>query len=300
MRADLLCTVLACVTLALVPSGAWAATPHDPRCDAQLVTAARAAFKAAYAAGKFDDAANALGPVYTDCVIPHRDLTPEMAGAITNDLVLALHRAGKDHECLEVLETYWPDNRAPTPEFARLSAGLRRAMKFNWHLCRPGCHGTPDYDAVCQSIATQEEAEQLVPGFRHVACPFVKGQTAVALADGSCVALLAPRKSFEIPTAEQEDPHDICPTPAHITRKGGRTIIVPLQTPAHSFLLSLEHCCDKIDLAIDLFGQISAEPHDNPPEGCLFGHRTAVMQDIFRLEGGKFSLIKQLAEPWFQ
>ena len=172
-------------------------------------------------------------------------------------------------------------------------------MRFNWQQCLAGCSGASVLDAVCVSLSANEQSERLVPGFRHVACPFWKGRSAVALPDGSCLALLASRKRFEVPTADQENPHDICPIPARITLDGRRTISRELQTPDGSLLLSPEHCCDTIDLAIDASGRIAAVPHENPPEGCLFGHRTSVMQDIFRLNGDSLRLVKQLAKPWF-
>jgi hypothetical protein len=301
MRAVMLAVV---ILLVLTPFGiggrhaATAAEPRDPRCAAGPVSEARASFRAAYAAGKFGDAASALEAIWVECGLPHK-LAPEMAGAIANDRALALHRAGNDHDCLDALQEYWPNNRSPTRAFARLSPGLRQAIKFNWRLCLPGCSGAPGFDAVCESLAANEQSERVVQGFRHIACPFWKGQSAIALPDGTCLAVLASRKHFESSTADQEDPHNICPIPARVTRNGGRTIVRELRTPDRSFLLSLEHCCDSIDLTIDVSGRIAAEPHENPPEGCIFGHRTSVMQDIFRLEGDKLHLVKQLSQPWF-
>ena len=111
-------------TCATAWHGASAAGPQDARCDASLVAAARGSFRTAYAAGDFDAASSALRSIWADCALPHQHaLAPETAGAIANDLALALHRGCDDHECLEVLVEYLPANRSPTPQFARLSPG---------------------------------------------------------------------------------------------------------------------------------------------------------------------------------
>jgi hypothetical protein len=271
---------------------------HDARCDVQPVSTARGAFKAAVAAGRFADADRAIEPIWEACVSGHRQLEAETGGAIANDRATALRRAGQDHDCLEVLEDYWPADRVATPAFAPLSPALKRAMKLNWRLCHPGCDSGAAVDPVCASLAADEGSQRRVPGFRHVPCPLRKGASAVGLADGSCLALLPPRKAFNTETAPDDRLSDICPIPARLRRVGGRTVTEPLRTPERSFLWSVEHCCDVVDLAVDASGRISAEPHDNPPGDCMVGHPTDVMQDIFRLERGRLTLIRQLAQPW--
>lgn len=293
---------LAALAVIAATIGVWraGAAPGggDPRCTAPAVAAARTAFRTAYAAGDFDGAAAALETTRTTCVQTLHALAPELAGEITNDLALADHRAGEDKDCLAVLEDYSPADRRPTRDFARLSPALRKAMQFNWKLCHPGCEGVYN-DATCDSLRANEEAEGLVEGFRHRPCPLKAGASAVALPDGSCLVLLPAKKPFAIETADQEDPRDICPLPARLARVGGRTVATPLRTPDGSFLISLEHCCDEIDLSVDAGGRVAAEPHENPPEGCLFGHRTSVMQDIFRLQNGRLVMVRQLSTPWF-
>lgn len=171
----------------------------------------------------------------------------------------------------------------------KLTAPILAAITF---VALPAAGAAPDPIA-------DESSKRLAPGFRHIPCPWRKGRSAVALPDGSCLALAPSPKPFAYATADRDDPRDICPVPTRLRRRGGRTVAETLRTPGHSFLLSPEHCCDEIDLAVDPSGRISAEPRDNPPEGCLFGHRTGAMQDIFRLDRGRLRLVGQLSAPWF-
>jgi hypothetical protein len=279
-------------------SAAPAAEPRDPRCGPSNISAARAEFHTDYAAGRFEDADKVLGQTWARCVRGHHWLDPQTAGEISSDLALAAHRAGDDSECLDALMDYWPAARAPDPSFSRLSPTLRAAMKFNWSRCRPTCVGQSN-DAVCQSIEAIEQGDKRVPGFRHIPCPMTPGNSAVALPDGACLVLLPAAKPFDPQTVDEHDPRDSCPTPALRVRRGGEVVTTPLRSPHGSLLVSPEFCCTPIDLTVDGAGRIAAEPDDNPPEGCLFGHRTAVMQDILKLERGRLVLVKQLAEPWF-
>ncbi|MBS0642703.1 MAG: hypothetical protein JSS43_22795 [Proteobacteria bacterium] len=264
------------------------------------MAAARGAFKSAYDAGRFADAGAMLREVMNACGGPSGGLSTATLGAIANDLALALHRAGDDRACLDVLLDYDLAQSTPGARLAALPPALQRAMRFNWNLCVPACAGGPSaFDATCASVAAATQTAKMVGGFREAACPLAKDTTAVALPDGSCLALLPSRKPFDYATAQEESARDICPIPALISRRDGQTRTTKLETPARSFLLSPEHCCAPVRLGVDASGRIAATPDDNPPEGCLFGHRTAVMQDIFQLEGGRLRLVRQLSAPWF-
>ena len=296
-RATVLLLVAAVAMICCLGSRDVCAATEDA-CDVARVAQTRAAFRTAYAAGDFTTAATALRSIWSDCGMSHH-LSAETEGAIANDLALALHRADNDFDCLDVLEEYWPASNAPTAAFTRLPAGTRRAMKFNWGLCSAECPKAAGVSALCDTLATTERYRDHVEGFHQRPCSFATGMASVALPGGACLTLLPPREPFDSSTADQRHLGDICPIPALVTRNGDKTTTTTLQAPPRSFLLSLEHCCQPIDLAIDANGEISAEPHENPPEGCLFGHRTPVMQDIFRLRNGKISLVHQLSEPWF-
>src|SRR5579872_796016 len=261
---------LACLVVAGVGAGAWrvAAAPQreppDPRCAAVRVAAARAAFKAAYAAGKYDDASSALNDVWSDCAAGHHQLPLETAAEIASDLAIADHRAGDDRECVEALMDYWPANRDPPAAFRRLPPALQKAMRFNWGLCREVCGGgAADYDAVCTSLEINDDQEKRERGFAPRPCPFRAGASALALGDGRCLVILPPRQSYDPSTADSADPRAICPTPALLAKVGARTVETRLQAPAKSFLNSLQFCCHPVTLAMDGAGRIAAEPGED-------------------------------------
>ena len=273
----------------------------DRRCEPDAVAVARKTFKTAYDAGQFGDAAATLQALLAACGADGRTaLPPATQGAVANDLALAQHRAGDDRGCLETLLDYTPDASPPGPSLSALSPALQRAMQFNWKLCLAACDGAPSaYDAVCASVRAERETARMTGGFKPVACKLVPDRAAIGLPDGTCMTMLPSHKPFDTTTADADDPREICPIPALIARRNGSVTTTPLDTPPRSFLRSPEHCCDTIRLGVDGSGRIAAEPDDNPPEGCLFGHRTAVMQDIFRVQGGRLRLVGQLSPPWF-
>lgn len=297
---------LACLVFAGVGAGAWrvAAAPKreapDPRCAAPRIAEARATFKVAYGAGRYDDAASALADIWSSCADGHHLLPSETAAEIASDLAIADHHAGDDRECLEALMDYWPANRDPPAAFKRLSPALQKAMRFNWGLCSHVCGGgAADYDAVCTSLEINDDREKRERGFSPHPCPFHPGSSGVALADGRCLVILAPRQSYDPSTADSADPHAVCPAPALLEKVGARTVTTRLTAPAKSFLNSLQFCCHPVTLGVDRAGRIAAEPGKDAQEGCLSGHYPGTMQDIFRLQGGRVVMVKQLAEPWF-
>ncbi len=293
--------LLAALVLILAArAGDALAAGADPRCEPAAIAAARSAFKSAYDAGKFVDASATLQEVIGACGTDGGPLPAATRGAIANDLALALHRARDDRGCLDILLNYDPAQPTPSARFAALPPALQRAMRFNWNLCVPACTGGPGaYDPTCESVTAVTQAAKLVRGFREAPCALMKDNPAVALPDGTCLAILPSRRKFEAPTAQDEDPREICPIPALVARRDGQVHTTPLETPGRSFLRSLEFCCGSVVLGVDAGGRISVEPDENPPEGCLFGHRTNVMQDIFTLEGGRLRLVAQLSTPWF-
>ena len=294
-------------TIVLLAGAVWraaaapAASERRPAAcaDAEIATA-RAAFKTDYDAGRFADAVSRLDDIWTTCVTERHWLAAELGGQISSDLALAHHRSGDDHACLEVLMDYWPANRAPPTAFRRLSPGLQRAMRFNWGLCRAACaDGGSAYDAICQSMQVNDDMERRVRGFSRVACPLRPGASAVALPDGSCLAVLPPRLPFDVETALGARRAAVCPSIARITQAGGRTIATPLTAPPRSFLNSPEFCCQRAALTRNAAGQVAAEPGDELSAGCTSGHPAGVMQDIFELRNGRLVMVRQLNEPWF-
>ncbi|MFI4933111.1 MAG: hypothetical protein ACHP7N_00675 [Caulobacterales bacterium] len=295
---------LAVLLLAGAGIGVWRATaapkvqPRGAECADARIAEARGTFKTAYDAGRFDDAVAALDGVWNLCVSEPHGLSEETIGALADDRAIAEHRSGDDRECLDSLMSYWPANRVPPASFRRLSPALQKAMKFNWGLCRSACEGSAsDVDALCISMEMNDDMEMRERGFRHVACPFRAGSAAVALGDGTCLAILPPRKPFDVETSLGEHGRDVCPTPARLAQSGGRTVVTRLQAPARSFLNSPQFCCHKVTLGIDGSGRVAAEP--DATDGCTSGHYAGVMQDIFRLENGALVMVKQLDEPWF-
>ena len=298
------------ILLALATTAALASSRHasarpeapNPLCAAERVAEARTAFKAAYGAGKFADAGGALEEIWSDCAAAdHHQLPPQTAGEIANDLAIADHRAGDDRECLEALMDYWPDDRQPAPAFQRLSPALQKAMRFNWRLCRPACAGggLSSVDAICTSLEINDDQERLEPGFRARPCSLRAGASAVALGDGTCLVILPPKKSYDPSTVDSADRRDICPTPALISKVGGRTMVTRLKAPDKSFLNSPQFCCHPVTLGVDGAGRIAAAPGEDAIEGCVSGHYPGTMQDIFRLQNGRLVMVKQLQEPWF-
>jgi hypothetical protein len=280
-------------------AAALPAAVTNPDCSAARVAPARAAFKTAYAAGKYEEAVAALDGLWIDCIANQNALAPQTAGEIVSDFAIASHHAGDDDTCLEALEQYWPADKNPTAAFRRLSPTLQRAMRVNWNLCAPYCATASMMDAPCRSLEINEDEEKLVPGFHARPCPFRPGRAAVALSDGTCLAILSPRKTYDPSTVDEAKLSDICPRPAVISRVQGRTVVTELKAPAKSFLNSVEFCCHPVELGVDAQGRIDAQPGKDADEGCVNGHYPGTMQDIFRLERGRLVMVGQLEEPWF-
>ena len=277
-----------------------AADPEAPPpvCTPANAAAARAAFDAAYAAGRYGDAAGVLQPIYDACDAAHRRVSDETVGAVASDLGLAHHRAGDDMSCLGVLEDYSPALNHPHRAMTRLSPTLQAAIRHNFKLCLPGCDTADLPNPVCESIWTEQEWNKFVGGFSQPPCPLGGGHEAVALPGGACVTLLPRRQAFSSESVDFDHPGtDMCPRLARIERLNGKTVTTAIAAPAETILTNLGFCCDPMQVGVDAAGRIAVTPKVNPPGDCLSGHTTDVMQDIFVIEGAKARLVHRLSKP---
>jgi hypothetical protein len=211
------------------------------------------------------------------------------------------HRTGDDEACLGLLSDYAPARTRNNDAMAALLPRLQQAIRFNFKQCRAYCLDNP-LEAMCEGIRVDEQLDRLVAGdFREAPCPFDAGSPSLALpsAAGSaaCLAFLPPlADAFKMEGPENADPAQVCPR-ALLARKTGDAVATALVTlPRSSFLQKARLCCGDLKLAIDAGGRIEVTPSDNPPEDCLSGHRTAVLQDLFVLRGVELVLTHRLSQ----
>jgi hypothetical protein len=149
-------------------------------------------------------------------------------------------------------------------------------------------------DAECQSARIEKLSVKLVRGhFGHPSCRFPAGDGAVALPDGSCLATRPARgkldfdKLGDIPDPLAVVDRGMCPSLVRFTRAGGRIRRSEARLPQMSWLVHVETCCAPLDLAVDRRGRVKIEPRENPPEGCITGHRTLLVQEVYSFTAGR-------------
>lgn len=296
----------AALTTLVMPIRPAAAEEPVPDCSARAIARTRAAFQAAYDARDYAAASAIIAPLWEACV-RDRPAAPALGAAIASDYAIAAHRTGDDELCLDLLLDYARPPGATVAGSARLPAALRRAIDHNIGLCRVRACAS-QMSAACASLRILEQSARLVgPEFRAAPCGFgVEGVTAsVALpsaggarAEARCLALLPPELA-EVSLGEREggDPARVCPR-AVLARRGstgeGRVRTEPVALPDHSFLRDTGLCCAEVELTVAPDGRVAATPVENPPEHCLSGHRTDVLQDVFALRGTKLVLQRHL------
>lgn len=273
----------------------------DQDCTGAGIAAARKSFQAAYDAKSYDEAEAIIDRLWREC-IEAKPVARELAASVTNDYALVAHRNGDDGACLGLLEDYAPARMRNNDAMAVLTPRLQKAIRFNFEQCRAFCIDNP-LDATCEGIRVDEQLDQLVAGdFREAACPFDAGASpslALPSAAGAaaCLAFLPPlADAFQVDDPENADPAQVCPR-AVLARKAGDAVTTdPLTLPRSSFLQKVRFCCGDVKLAIDAGGRIEVTPSENPPEDCLSGHRTFVLQDLFVLRGTDLVLTHGLPE----
>jgi hypothetical protein len=295
-RSASLCLLLLVLAAAIAPPAA-----ADEDCTAAGIAAARKAFQAAYDAKSYDEAQSIIDPLWREC-IAGQPVGRELAASVASDFALVSHRTGDDEMCLGLLEDYAPARTRNNDAMAALPPRLQQAIRFNFRQCRAYCTDNPLH-ATCAGIRVDEQLDRLVVGdFREAPCPFdAGGSPSLALpgAGGAaaCLALLPPLADpFSFDNAETADPAQVCPRAVIVGKVGDQVSSDAVALPQSSFLQNVRLCCGELRLAIDAGGRIEVTPSENPPEDCLSGHRTAVLQDLFVLRGAELVLTHRLSE----
>jgi hypothetical protein len=273
----------------------------DQDCTAAGIAASRRAFQAAYDAKSYDEAESIIDPLWREC-IAGKGVARELAASVTNDFALVAHRTGDDEMCLGLLADYAPARTRNNDAMAGLSPRLQQAIRFNFKQCRAYCLDNP-LAATCEAIRVEGQRDHLVVGdFREAPCPFdAGGSPSLALPGAAetaaCLAFLPPLADpFGFEDPEKADPAQVCPR-AILARKAGNAVVTDaVALPRSSFLQNVRLCCGGLKLAIDGSGRIEVTPSDNPPEDCLTGHRTDVLQDFFAVHGTELVLTHRLPE----
>ena len=291
-----LCLLLLALAAAIAPPAA-----ADQDCTAAGIAATRKAFQAAYDAKSYDEAESIIDPLWREC-IDGKEVGRELAASVTNDFALVAHRTGDDEACLGLLADYAPARTRNNDAMATLPPRLQQAIRFNFKQCRAYCLDNP-LDAMCEGIRVDEQLDQLVIGdFREAPCPFdAGGSPSLALPSPAgtvaCLALLPPLADpFSFDDAEQADPAQVCPRAVIASKAGNAISTAAVALPSSSLLQNVHLCCGELTLAIDASGRIEVAPPDNPPEDCLTGHRTDVLQDLFVLHGTDLALTHRLSQ----
>jgi hypothetical protein len=291
-----LCLLLLALAAAIASS---AAAEQD--CTTAGIAAARKAFQAAYDAKSYDEAEAIIDPLWREC-IDGKEVGRELAASVTNDFALVAHRTGDDEACLGLLSDYAPARTRNNDAMAALPPRLQQAIRFNFKQCHAYCLNNP-LDAMCEDIRVDEQTNRLVVGdFREAPCPFDPGGSpSLALPSPSgtvvCLALLPPlADAFKLDDPENADPGQVCPRTILARQTGDAVAAEAVALPKSSFLQNVRLCCGDLKLAIDAGGGIEITPSDNPPEDCLSGHRTDVLQDLFVLRGTELVLTHRLPE----
>jgi hypothetical protein len=259
---------------------------------ALLLLAAFPAFAAAdcshYAAAR-----DLLAP-FADCF--GNDPQGPLAAATLSDLAIAAFHAGDGEGCAEALAPYGPDDKGSPQRLEALPAGLRQVVLFNLRLCTSGC---PMVAPTCQSIAAALALQKPGKGnFTARACPFPVGDDAVGLLQdrNACLTVLPSRAGIPWGERAAADPKAVCPRLALARKAAGAVRTTEIALPQDSWLGDLEICCVKPVIGVAPDGSFAIEPEDNPPEGCLTGHRTFVVEEIYTLDRDRLRLKHKLRE----
>jgi hypothetical protein len=280
------------IVLLLLVLAAPAAANTD--CSPAGVAAARKQFRNYYDTRDYTKARNTLRPFVLDCF--GEDPQGILAASMLSDLAIAAHHAGDDDVCIEALEPYAPGTSGSERRLSGLPDELKKAILFNLGRCTRGCNIV---DAPCQSIRASLALEKLVKGgIAASACSFPAGKDAVAVpgAAGHCLTILPPRRAGEAAYRDNADPRAVCPRPELARREGKAITRTEIDLPNGSWLRDLEICCVRPILTVTRNGEVVLVPEENPPEGCLTGHRTYVVQEIYALDRGKLRLIHKVRE----
>jgi hypothetical protein len=135
-------------------------------------------------------------------------------------------------------------------------------------------------------------------GVAAAACPFRAGKHSVAVpgTGGYCLTILPPRRVGEAANRDTANPRAVCPRLEVARKEGGVITRTAIDLPKESWLRDLEICCVRPILTVTPEGRFVVVPEENPPEGCLTGHRTYVVQEIYALDHGKLKLIRKVRE----
>lgn len=262
-------------------------------CSPATIAAARTQFRSLYAAKDYVKARDTLA-FALECF--GDDPKGLVAASVLSDLAVAAYNAGDDSTCISALQLYAPNSQGYQQRLSGLPEQLKKAIRFNLTRCTGGCNIV---DAECQSIRIALALQKLVKGeFAAPACPFPARSGSVALADqpGQCLTILPPHRKLKWGDYTEADPRMVCPRLGLLRDEGGvvRTTEIPL--PKDSWLRDLETCCVKPGLSIALDGRFRLLPEENPPEGCVSGHRTLVVEEVYALDNGKLRLVRKVRE----
>jgi hypothetical protein len=281
---------LLCLLALLLATGSARA---DIDCSPAGINAAREAFRAQYQAKDYAGARDILVP-FANCF--GDDPQGALAAAALSDLAIAAYHVGDGEACAEALAPYAPTAKDYRRRLARLPRAARGGILFNLHRCVAGC---PMVAPTCQSIAAALALQRRAKGnFSATQCPFAAGGPAVAFPRGgdTCLTILPPLR--EVPWGERADadPDRVCPRLALTRREGGAVRVNEIALPTGSWLRDLELCCAKPVIGVARNGRFAIEPEDNPPEGCLSGHRTYIVEEVYALDHGRLRLRHKLRQ----
>jgi hypothetical protein len=280
--------LVVCLLLASTP----AASGTD--CSPNAVDAARKQFRGLYSIKDYASARDVLQPFGLDCF--GSDPKGILAASVLSDLAVAAHNAGDDETCISALRPYAPDSTGYRQRVSRLPETLRNAILFNLSACTGGCNIV---NADCQSIRSAMALQKLAKGhFISAACFFKASSGAVALPGtaGQCLTILPAKKKLNWGDYTEADPRDVCPRLGLLHSEAGAVKTTEIPVPRDSWLRDLEVCCVKPALSIASDGRFRLLPEENPPEGCVSGHRTLVVEEIYALEHGALRLIRKVRE----
>jgi hypothetical protein len=115
-------------------------------------------------------------------------------------------------------------------------------------------------------------------------------------ATGQCITILPPRKKVESGEYTGADPRAACPRLGLARSENGKVRTAEIPLPKDSWLRDLEICCVPPILTIAPDGRFRLVPEENPPEGCVTGHRTYVVEEVYALDHGKLKLIHKVRD----
>jgi hypothetical protein len=280
--------LLACLLLAAAPAAA------DTDCSLSGINAARKQFRSLYDAKDYAKARDTLLPFGFDCF--GNEPKGPVAASVLSDLAIAAHNAGDDETCIDALQPYAPNSSGHKGRLSGLPEILRKSIWFNLTVCTGGCNIV---DADCQSIRSALALQKLDKRkFTPVACPFPARKSAVAVpeAAGQCLTILPSHRHLSWGDYTEADPEAVCLRLGLLHNQAGAVKTTEIPLPKDSWLRDLETCCVKPVLSVARDGRFRLVPEENPPEGCLTGHRTYVVEEIYALDSGKLTLMHKVRE----